>query len=168
LQSLKLDESPDDWRRCQPEVKTTVEGIAMFEQSEQFQRRVEELVTRFEKEVDRSEWVTRRYPKRLRDDAHEVYEVPALYVQKGATSLLLDPVGYDVPGAEGAADLYLMPAYDPTASLYFEAGQWVLHYAFPPGPMETHSENETRALPLSAKTINQVLNSIAEHAVPSV
>jgi hypothetical protein len=41
-------------------------------------------------------------------------------VQKGANSLLLDPVGYDVAGAEGVADLYLMPAYDPMASLYFD------------------------------------------------
>ena len=61
----------------------------------------------------------------------EVYEVPALYVQKGATSLLLDPVGYDVPGAEGAAYLNLMPAYDPMAWLFFEGGQWMLHYALP-------------------------------------
>ena len=140
----------------------------MSEQREQFRRRVEELVARFEGEVDRHEWITRHYPKRLRDDAREVYEVPALYVQKGATCLLLDPIGYDVPGAEGAADIYLMPAYDPTASLYFEDGQWMLHYAFPPEPGESHSVIETQALPLSAEAINQVLNSIAEHAVPSV
>jgi hypothetical protein len=140
----------------------------MSERREQFQQRVEELVARFERDVDRREWITRRYPKRLRDDARAVYEVPALYVQKGATSLLLDPVGYDVPGAEGAADLSLMPAYDPMASLYFEGGQWVLHYAFPPDPGAPHSEIETRALPLSAEAINQVLDSIAEHAIPSV
>ncbi len=39
--------------------------------------------------------------------------------------MLLDPIGYDVPGAEGAADLYPMLTYDPTASAYFENGQWV-------------------------------------------
>jgi hypothetical protein len=140
----------------------------MSEQREQFRRRVEELVARFEGEVDRREWVTRRYPKRLRDDARQVYEVPALFLQKGPTSLLLDPIGYDVPGALGAADLYLMPTYDPTASIYFEDGQWVIHYAFPPDPVETHSVVEAEALQLSAATINQVLNSIVEHAVPSV
>jgi len=140
----------------------------MSEQREQFQRRVEELVARFEGEVDRREWIARRYPKRLRDDSREVYEVPALYVQKGATSLLLDPIGYDMPGAEGADDLYQMAAYDPEASLYFEGGQWMLHYDFPPDSSETRSVIETQALPLSAETINQVLNSIAEHAVPSV
>ena len=146
----------------------TGEGVAMSEQREQFQRRIEELVARFEQDVDRDEWITRRYPKRLRDDDRAVYEVPALRLQKGATNLLLDPVGYDVPGAEGAADLYLMPAYDPTAWLFFEGGQWVLYYIFPPDPKATHSVIEPQALPLSAETINQVLNSIAEYAVPSV
>ena len=140
----------------------------MPEQREQFRRRLEELVARFEGEVDRQEWVTRRYSKRLKDDDRQVYEVPALYLQKGPTSLLLDPIGYDVPGAEGAADLYLMPTYDPTVSVYFEDGQWVIHYASPADPMETHSVIETQALPLSTETINQVLNSIAEYAVPSV
>jgi hypothetical protein len=140
----------------------------MSEQREQFRRRVEELVARFEVEVDRGEWVTRRYPKKLRDDSRQVYEVPALYLQKGPTSLLLDPVGYDVPGAEGAADLYLMPTYDPTASVYFEGGEWVIHYAEPPDRAEAPAEVETKAVHLSADTINQVLNSIAEHAVPSI
>ena len=140
----------------------------MSERREQFRRRVEELIVQFESKVARHEWITRRYPKRLRDDARLVYEVPALYLQKGPTSLLLDPVGYDVPGAEGAADLYLMPTYDPTASIYFEDGQWMIHYAFPPDPMETHSVFEAQPLPLSAETINQILDSIAEHAVPSV
>jgi hypothetical protein len=140
----------------------------MIEQREQFRERVEELVARFEEEVDRREWVTRRYPKRLRDDARQVYEVPALYLQKGPTRLLLDPIGYDVPEAEGAADLYLMPTYDPTASVYFEHGRWMIHYALPTGPMGTHSLIESQALSLSAATINQVLDSIAEHAVPSI
>jgi len=70
----------------------------MSEQREQFRRRVEELVARVEGEVDRREWVTQRYPKTLRDDGRQLYEVPALYLQKGPTSLLLDPIGYDVPG----------------------------------------------------------------------
>jgi hypothetical protein len=61
-----------------------------------------------------------------------------------------------------------MPAYDPTASVFFESGRWVIHYAFPPEPTEKHSEVEARVLPVSAQTINQVLDSIAEYAVPSV
>ena len=134
----------------------------MSEQREQFRRRIEELVAQFEGEVDRREWVTRRYPKKLRDDSGEVYEAPALYLQKGPTRLLLDPIGYDVPGAEGAADLYLMPTYDPMASIYFEDGRWAIHYVFPSDPMETHSVVEAEVLPLSVDTINRVLDSIAE------
>ena len=140
----------------------------MTEQREQFQRRVEELVSRFEGEVDRREWVTRRYPKRMRDEARVVYEVPALYLQKGPTSLLLDPIGFDVPGAEGAVDLYVMPTYDPAASVYFEKGQWLIHCNCPPGQPETESVSEDQAMPLSVETINQVLNSIADHVVPSI
>jgi hypothetical protein len=52
----------------------------MSEQREQFRRRVEDLIGQFERELNHSEWITRRYPKRLRDDAGEVYEVPALYI----------------------------------------------------------------------------------------
>lgn len=138
--------------------------------SEQFQRRVEELVARFEQDLDHEEWVTRRYPKRLRDEAGEVYEVPALYVQKGPSRLLLDPIGYDVPGTEGAADLYLMPTYDPTASLFFEGGEWVLYYDLPvdSDPNQPRPATANQALVLTAETINQVLDSIAEHAMPSV
>jgi hypothetical protein len=140
----------------------------MSEQSQLFRRRVEELVSRFEADVDRDEWITRRYPKKFRDDAHAVYEAPALYLQKGATSLLLDPIGYDIPGADAAADLYLMPTYDPAASIYFENGEWLIHYAFPPEGMQAGSGAEALPLPLSSETINQVLNSIAEHAVSSI
>ena len=61
-----------------------------------------------------------------------------------------------------------MPTYDPTASVYFEDGQWVIHYTFPPKPTEPHSAVEPKALSLSAAAINQVLDSIAEHAVPSI
>ncbi len=69
---------------------------------------------------------------------------------------------------EGLADLYLMPAYDPTASVYFENGRWVIQYAFPTDSMKTHPDAEAQSFPLSTETINQVLDSIAEHAIPSI
>src|SRR5690606_13186109 len=102
------------------------------------------------------------YPKRLRDDAREVYEVPALFLQKGAVSLLLDPIGYDMPGAEAAVDLYQMPTYDPAASVFFEGGRWMLYRLSPQGEVEDQAE------PLSPEAMNQTLNRIADHAVPSV
>jgi hypothetical protein len=113
------------------------------------------------------EWVTKTYPKKLRDADEQVYEVPALFLQKGPIRVLLDPVAYDVPGAEGVVDLYLMPTYDDVASLYFEKGTWMIHYA-PPDPKEPHSVIEVEALPLSEEMINQVLDSIAAHAQPSI
>ena len=134
----------------------------MSKRGENFRERVEDLVTLFEGGIDRDEWSTRRYPKRLRDDDQFVYEVTSLYLQKGPTRLLLDPLGDDMLGTEGAADIYQMPAYDPAASLYFEGGRWVLHYASPTDPAEA------QALELTAETINRVLDSIAEHAVPSI
>ena len=84
-----------------------------------------------------------RDQKKGRDEvARSTKSRPAL--QKSPINLL-DPIGYDVPGAEGRADLYVMPGYDPTASIYFEDGRWVIHYAFPPDPFETHSVIETRS-----------------------
>ena len=44
----------------------------------------------------------------------------------------------------------------------------MIHYGVPRDPMETDPVVESKGLLLSAATINQVLNSIAEHAVPSL
>ena len=57
-----------------------------------------------------------------------------------------------------------MPAYDDIASLYFEHGQWVIHYSFPPTTEETHSVIETQSLPLSEEAKNRVLDAIASRA----
>jgi hypothetical protein len=140
----------------------------MSEQRRRFQRRVEELVARFETDLDRGEWILRRYPKRFRDESLEVFEIPALYMQKGPTSLLLDPIGYDIPGAEGAVDIYQMPAYDPMVTLYFEGGRWIFHYPPPRDDLASPPKDEPQGLPLSAETINQVLDSIIEHAVSPI
>ncbi len=139
----------------------------MSEQREQFQSRVDELVSKVRAWVEPREWVTKAYPKKMRDVDHQVYEVPALFLQKGPTRVLLDPVAYDVPGAEGVVDLYLMPTYDDMASLYLEQGNWMIHYAFPPDPKEAHSVIAAQTMPLREETINQVLDSIADHAEPS-
>jgi len=133
----------------------------------QFQRRVKALVQQVREWVEPHEWVTKPYPKKMRDADHQIFEIPALFLQKGPTRVLLDPVAYHVPWAEGVVDLYLMPTYDDMASLYFEKGGWVIHYPLQPEPIETQSGNETKTLALSEKTINHVLDSIAQHAAPS-
>lgn len=139
----------------------------MSKQRSQFQKRVKALVKLVTEWAERHEWITKPYPKKMRDVDQQVFEIPALFLQKGPIRVLLDPVAYDVPGAEGVVDLYLMPTYDDMASLYFENGEWVIHYPLPPEAIETQSANETETLALSEKTINQVLDSIAQHATPS-
>jgi hypothetical protein len=132
-----------------------------------FQNRVTDLVNQTKAWAEANEWLTKTYPKKMRDTENQPYEAPALLLQKGPTKVLLDPVAYDVPGSEGVVDLYLMPTYDDLASLYFAHGAWTIHYAFPPNPLDTHSVVETAALLLSERSLNQVLDSIAAHAEPS-
>jgi len=125
---------------------------------------VQALVDQVRAWVEPHEWITKTYPKKMRDTENRIFENPALFLQKGPIRVLLDPVAYDVPGAEGVVDLYLMPTYDDMASLYHEKGKWMIHYPFPPEPKEAHSP---QVLPFREETINQVLDSIAVHAEPS-
>ncbi len=97
-----------------------------------------------------------------------MYQVPALYLQKGPVKLLLDPIGPDVPGSDATADLYLMPAYDPTTSFLFEAGQWQIYHSEPTFFTNPHSTENPQVLPVAAATINHVLNVIADHAILSI
>ena len=148
-------------------IREVEEEIAMSKQRSQYQKRVTALVKQVTKWAEAHEWITKPYPKKMRDVDQQIFEIPALFLQKGPTRVLLDPVAYDVPGADGVVDLYLMPTYDDMASLYFENGEWVIHYPLSPEPIDTQSVNETETLALSEKTINQVLDSIAQHATPS-
>lgn len=133
----------------------------MSEQRSQFTNRVEHLVKQVREWVEPHEWVTKPYTKKMRGEGNQVFEIPALYLQKGPTRVLLDPVAYDVPGSEGVVDLYLMPTYDDLASLYFVKNEWKIHYDPEPATAKP------QALLLGEKTINQVLDSIAAHATPS-
>jgi hypothetical protein len=81
-------------------------------------------------------------------------------MEQDTVEVALNPVSRFVPGADGAADLYLVPAYDDIANLYFESGRWMINYAFHADPMATHSVAEAEALPLSEETIHRVLSSM--------
>ena len=87
---------------------------------------------------------------------------------KGPIRLLLDPSGYDIPGAEGVMDLYLLPPYDPVAALYLESGEWFIHSPSPIGLETAASPNKWNRSPLTEDSINGVLEDIAKHAIPSV
>jgi len=67
------------------------------------------------------------------------YKAPVLLIEKDTVEAVRNPIARLVPGAEGAVDLYVAPAYDDIASLYLEGDQWVVHYSERPDPGVTHS-----------------------------
>jgi hypothetical protein len=129
---------------------------------------VHELVRQVEAWVEPAGWATSRYAKRMRAPDRSVFEIPALYLQRGPTRLLLDPVAFDVPGAEGLVDLYLMPTYDDMASLYLRERRWAIHYASPSDPTAPAAIDKVEPVPLDQPNLLRVLDTIASHATPSV
>lgn len=140
----------------------------MSQKSDAFSEQVTALVEQFQKELAGSGWSIHREEKRMRDEVGGVYRVPTLTLGKNGTRLLLDPNGFGFPGAEAGVDLYLLPPYDPVASLYLEKDGWFIHSPFPSLEDEIdRPENWTR-IALTPDMIRTVLEAIAEHAVPSV
>lgn len=135
------------------------------------QKRFEDLVADLVRQVtpwaEGAGWVTGSYPKRMRAPDRSIFEVPALYFQKGPTRLLLDPIAYDVPGADAVVDLYLMPTYDDMASLYCRDGQWSIHYVLP-DQESAAAIDKVEPLPLAEGNFLRILETIATHATPSV
>jgi hypothetical protein len=139
----------------------------MAEQRDRWRARVDELIAQVASWVEPNDWVTKPYTKRMRDADGTVFEVPSLFLQKGPTRLLLDPIAYDTPGTEGIVDLYLMPTYDDMASLDLVDGRWRIHYVFP-DQSAVAGDGQPEVMELSETTMNRVLDEIACHAVPSV
>jgi hypothetical protein len=107
-------------------------------------------------------WSTRRIEKPMEDSQIGRYKAPSLLMQEGTDRVLLEPVARSAPGAEGVVDLYLMPAYDDIASLYFSDGSWALHYLFPGAGGATAQEAPAKSL--SSTTLEEVLREMREHA----
>ncbi len=108
-------------------------------------------------------WATRMVEKPMEDSQIGRYKAPALLMQGGVDRVLLEPVGRSAPGTEGVVDLYLMPAYDDIASLYFYGGCWNLHHASA-GTAATAAVREAPAKPLSKETLEEVLAEMTQHA----
>jgi hypothetical protein len=105
-----------------------------------------------------SGWRTRRIDKTVNERRLGIYKVPVLLMEKDTVEVVLNPVARFVPGANGAVDLYVAPAYDDIASLYLQGDQWVLHYVDQPDPMVTGSVIEIKSEPYSETTIRKILN----------
>lgn len=125
-----------------------------------WQDRLKHLMDEVKPWAENAGWRTRMIRKPIDDRVLGRHTVPVLLMEKDAVEVALNPVSPRVPGAEGAVDLYLVPAYDDIATLYFEGGKWVIHYS--PSPPLVAIEDEP--LPLSEAAIVQVLNAIASHA----
>lgn len=109
-------------------------------------------------------WATRRIEKRMEDSQIGTYKAPALLLQAEFTRVLLEPVARFVPGASGAVDLYLMPAYDDIASLYDTPnGGWQLHYIWSGSP-SVGDVRDANAVPLTKDALQRVLAEMKQHA----
>lgn len=140
----------------------------MSVQSDKFATQVGGLVGTFQSAVAGTEWVTQEYPKKMRDEDNELFTVPTLTLQKGPTRLYLDPTGYDIPGADAVADLYLMPTAEPVASLYLASDIWTIHSPFPSKAMASAKPNEWGRANVTEESIREVLEAIGDNAVPSI
>jgi hypothetical protein len=108
-----------------------------------------------------SGWRTRRIDKTVKERRLGTYKVPVLLMEKDTVEVVLNPVARFVPGGNGAVDLYVAPAYDDIASLYFEGDRWVVHYANRPDPKESESVIEIKPRPYSEQSIREILDGMA-------
>jgi hypothetical protein len=109
------------------------------------------------------DWTTRRIDKPMKDPIIGPYQAPGLLMQKEFTRILLDPISRTTPGSEGAVDIYLMPALDDIANLYFYEGRWNVHYRLPNNEAVA-TIRDAPAKPLTRETLAEVLDGIARHA----
>jgi hypothetical protein len=125
--------------------------------------RLGELLNQVEAWARKYDWSTRGIEKKMEDSQIGNYRAPALLLQKDTSRILLEPIGRSAPGADGVVDLYLMPAYDDIASLFFYDGAWNLHYKFPGDPTLATIDEATSKL-LSEETFREVLDEMIRNA----
>lgn len=116
------------------------------------------LVDQIEAWGRESDWATRRIEKRI-DDETGPCPAMGLLLQKEFTRVLLEPIGRSGSGG-GVADLYLMPAYDDLASLYFYDGAWHLHYS---APGAANARKAASGKLLTKKLFREVVDGMTRH-----
>ena len=126
--------------------------------------RLNNLVSDIETWAKSLDWSTRRIEKSMKDSIIGPYRVTGLLMQKEFKRVILDPLSRSTPGSEGSVDLYLMPALDDIASLYFYDGKWNLHYQLPNSEAAA-TVSEAQAKPLTRETLAEVLDEMESHAV---
>lgn len=108
-------------------------------------------------------WATRRIDTLIEDAEVGNHLAPALLLQENTTRIILQPVGRAEPPTEAYADLYLMPAYDDIARLFFENGSWHLYHEHP-GSRAALQPRNGNLKPLTKEAVQEVLNEMLKHA----
>ncbi len=140
------------------------EVTARMKDRETWIERVNSLVGQVEQWAREMGWSTRRVEKKLDDSRIGKHRVPALLMQQDTFRVLLEPIGRSTPGTEGVVDLYLMPAYDDIASLYFHDKRWHLQYHPSHDTNGVVPESKEKAKPLSKKALEKVLAEMRQNA----
>lgn len=124
--------------------------------------RLDRLVGDVESWANALDWTTRRIDKPMKDATTGPYVAPGLLMQKEFTRILLDPISRATPGSDGLVDMYLMPALDDIASIYFYEGRWNVHYRLPDDEAVA-TVRDAPAKPLTRETLAEVLDAMAPH-----
>ncbi len=108
-------------------------------------------------------WSARQVDKPMKDSEIGDYRAPGLLLQHETLRVGLEPIGRSTPGTEGVVDLYLLPAYDDIASLYFYNNRWNLHFMAATTPaMATIRDAESK--PISKRALREVLDAMKKNA----
>jgi hypothetical protein len=138
------------------------EAVARLVKRMEWLDRLSKLVDTVEAWARALGWSTKRVRKELKDSEIGNYQTRALLLQEGTTRVLLEPVGRAAPNAEGVVDLYLLPAYDDIATLYYYDDRWNLHYVAPGRPI-VGSIREADSRPLSKASLRKVLEEMKQN-----
>ncbi len=109
----------------------TIDSLTEIELKQEWLERLRQLIKTVQDWAMQLGWSTRLIDKRMEDSRLGNYRAPAILLQFETTRVLLEPVARFAPGTEGTVDLYLMPAYDDIASIYFLDGSWHMEYVYP-------------------------------------
>jgi hypothetical protein len=98
-------------------------------------------------------WASRVVDKPLDDSDIGDYKAPALILQRDMTRVGLEPIGRAASGIEGYVDLYVLPAYDDIAGLFYYDNRWHLSH---PGRTSEFVEDK----PFTKKAFRELLDSM--------
>lgn len=125
----KLQNAVEDFRRLsrkhrhdEIQTKSQIEaGLTLLKQIcdivrkpilQEWSTAVEDLIADAEGWSQKHGWITRRKTKEIDEALLETYEAPQLLLYADGTTLVLDPVARFAMGAEGVAELAVVPSYD--------------------------------------------------------